>query len=100
VKGFGESLADVGLAHMRLGNLPLALKLLREGVTNLEDGGSPTFAIRAKKRLAQALLLSGHPIQAVRHLSAAHETALENHIYDQITPATNVAYRIAKAIRI
>lgn len=100
VKGLGESLADVGLAHMRLGNLSLAVKLLREGVTSLEDAESQTFAIRAKKRLAQALLLSGHPIQALRTLNAVHNTALENQIYDQMTPMTNAAYRIAKAIRI
>ena len=100
VKGLGESLADIGLAQMRLGNLSLAVKLLREGITNLEVGGSPTFAIRAKKRLAQALFLSGHPIQALRALNAVHETALENQIYDQMTPMTNAAYRIAKAVRI
>lgn len=99
VKGLGESLADIGLAQMRLGNLSLAVKLLREGVTSLEDAGNPTFAIRAKKCLGQALFLTGHPIQALRALNAVHEMALENQIYDQMTPMTDVAYRLVKVTR-
>jgi tetratricopeptide (TPR) repeat protein len=99
VKALGESLADVGLAHMRSGKVSLAVRLLREGVTNLEDARSATFAIRAKKRLAQALFISGHPIQALRALSAVHETALENQIYDQVTVATDMAHRISTVLR-
>jgi tetratricopeptide (TPR) repeat protein len=99
-KGLGESLADVGLAQLRRGNRSLAVRLLREGVVRLEGDGNPTFAVRAKKRLAQALFLSGHPIQAIRELSAVHEAALENQIYDQITATTDMAYRIATVLRL
>lgn len=96
-KGVGESCADLGLVHMRLGNLPLALRLLREGVASLDAAGSHTFAVRAKKRLALALLRSGHPVLAIRELSAAHDRAVENQIYDQITPLMHVLHRIATA---
>jgi tetratricopeptide (TPR) repeat protein len=97
-KGLGESLADLGLIHLRMGNVALAVRLLREGVANLEAAGSFPFAVRAKKRLAYALLRTGHPILAMRELSAAHETALENQIFDQISPTVDAVHRIATAL--
>ncbi len=97
LKGVAESSADLGYAHMRLGNRRLALGLLREGVAGLESAGSPTFAIRARKRLALALLQSGHPVLAVRELSDAYESAVSNQVFDQITPLMQAVYRVAAA---
>lgn len=97
-KGLGEALADLGLMHLRMGNVTLAIRLLREGVANLEAAGSTPFAVRAKKRLALGLLLSGHPVLAVRELSAAHELASENQIFDQITPPMNAVHQLIKVL--
>ena len=96
-RGLAEASGDLGFIHMRLGNLRLALKLLREGVAGLEAAGSITFTIRVKKRLAFALLRSGHPVLAIRELSAAHEQATAHQVYDQITPIMEAVHRIAKA---
>ena len=93
-KAAAEAKADIGLAQMMLGNIREAVRLLREGVRGLESAKSPTFAIRAKKRLAQALLKSGHPFQAWRELNAAHEMAVKYQIYDQITPTMEFANRL------
>ena len=99
-KGVAEALADIGLARIRMGDPVSAVKFLRDGIAGLEAAGSSTFAVRAKKRLAQALLWSGHPILALRELSVAHETALQNQIYDQVTPATAASHKIAMALGI
>lgn len=97
-KGAAEAAADVGLAHLYLGNRRLALRLLKEGVGALEASGSRTFAIRARKRLALAQLKSGHPFIAVRELCTAYENAVEHQIYDQITPLMESAHKIAGAL--
>jgi predicted metal-dependent hydrolase len=99
-KGVGETQADIALVHMRRGNVREAARMLRESVTILEDTKSYTFAIRVRKRLAQALLLSGHPLQAWNELNTAHDMAVRNHVYDQITPVMEMANRIAVGLGI
>jgi tetratricopeptide (TPR) repeat protein len=97
-KGAAEAAADLGLAHLRLGNRRLALRLLKDGTATLESAGSHTFAIRARKRLALAELRSGHPVLAVRELCTAYEAAVQHQVYDQITPLMETAHTIASAI--
>lgn len=96
-KAAGEAKADIALVHMRCGNLREAVKLLRESVATLDDAKSTTFAIRARKRLAMALLRSGRPFHAWRELNTAYETAVKNQIYDQVTPTMEIANRVAVA---
>jgi tetratricopeptide (TPR) repeat protein len=98
VKGAAETQADIALVHMRRGNVRTAVTLLREGVTVLEDQKSFTFAIRVRKRLAYALLRSGHPFQAWIELNIAHDMAVQNQVYDQITPTMEMANRLAMAL--
>jgi len=97
-KAAGEAKADVALVHMRRGDLRKAVTLLRESIATLDDAKSTTFAIRVRKRLAMALLRSGHPLQAWRELNGAFETAVKNQIYDQVTPTMEIANRIAMVI--
>jgi tetratricopeptide (TPR) repeat protein len=94
-KRIGEALADLGLVHMRLGNIRLASKLLQEGTAYLDNAGSYTFAIRARKRLALVRLLSGHPFLAVRELCTAHDAAEQHQVFDQITPLMEKIHHIA-----
>ena len=94
-KGIGETKADIALVHIRRGNLREAVKLLREGITLLEHAKSLTFAIRVRKRLAYALLKSGHPFQAWKELNTARNMAVRNQVYDQVTPTMEVANQLA-----
>jgi tetratricopeptide (TPR) repeat protein len=97
-RGIGEAKADIALVQMQRGSARQAVELLREGVAALEHAKSIPFAIRVRKRLALALLRSGHPFQAMRELSAAHESALTHQVYDQITPTMELVNRLTNIL--
>ncbi len=99
-KGIAEVKADIGLTEMRLGNTREAVRLLKESAIELDAAKSPTFAIRAKKRLAQAQLKSGHPFQAWCELNSAHDMAVRYQVFDQITSTMELANRVAVALGI
>jgi tetratricopeptide (TPR) repeat protein len=95
--GAGEALGDIGLVELRLGHVLKARRLLEEGAARLDAAGSVTFALRVRKRLAQAYLLSGHPMRALRQLADVHARAERDQIFDQISPATAFAHRMIAA---
>lgn len=98
VRAISEANADIALVHIRLGNNKDAIKLLRGSVAILEGAKSVTFALRARKRLAVALLKLVHPFQAWRQINTAYETAVKNQIYDQITPTMEIANWLAERL--
>lgn len=79
----GEALANLGYAHLCQGNPWKGRDLLEKGVGLLEKGGHPGFLVRARKKLALALLETGHPIRARRELLKVRRIVLENRLYDQ-----------------
>jgi len=91
----GEALADLGLIHLMLRNRREALRLLKDGVQLLENSGSFTFAIRARKRLALAQLKMGRPHKALKELCTAYDMAQERHVYGQITPLMETIHELA-----
>jgi hypothetical protein len=98
--GVGEVQADIALVQMRRGNSRQAVRMLRDSVSILEHGKSVPFAIRVRKRLAYALLLSGQPFQAWKELNTARDMAVRYQIYDQITPTMEIANRLAVVLRL
>jgi tetratricopeptide (TPR) repeat protein len=94
----GEAEADIALVYMRRGELRKATALLREGLAKLERTGRLPFALRVKRRLAIALLKSGHPFQALDELEAAYELAMDKQIYDQVTKTVEIAHWLATKI--
>jgi tetratricopeptide (TPR) repeat protein len=97
-KAAAEADADIALVLMRRGEYREAVRILRESAAALEAEKSITFAIRVRKRLAAALLRSGHPFQAWGELDAAYQAAVENQVFDQITPTMEMANRLAAAL--
>lgn len=71
---------------MRLGDHREACALLQDGVEQLQQAGSMPFAIRARKRLAEAYLRAWRPYSAFRELCTAYDMAEEYKVYGQITP--------------
>ncbi len=98
--GIGEASSDLGLMHLRLRNLKDASRLLARGVQLLDQAAVPTFAIRARKRLALSHLTTGHPLRALRELCSAYETAQKHHVYDQVTPLMKAIHSLSRALGI
>jgi tetratricopeptide (TPR) repeat protein len=96
--GIGEALADLGLIHLKLGNLRQARSLLTEGTRLLEEAGNFTFAIRARKRLSFSLLTTGHPVEALKELRSVFDSAQEHKVYGQITPLMETINKLASAL--
>lgn len=63
------------LVWLRPGQAREAARMLRDSVAVLEAANSTTFAVRVRKRLACALLMSGRPFQAWQELNTAYEIA-------------------------
>jgi hypothetical protein len=97
--GVGEAKADLALIKIKQFGFREARNLLLEGVSMLDAAGSFTFAIRARKRLALAHLMSGHPRDALTVLLAAHEIAEANQVYDQITPLMETLSNLKSRLR-
>lgn len=98
--GIGEVLADLGFIHLKLRNFRLARNLLKEGTRLLDEAGSFTFAIRARKRLALSHLVTACPLEALKELCSAYDSAQEHKVYGQITPLMEVIHKLGCGLRI
>jgi tetratricopeptide (TPR) repeat protein len=92
-----ESLADLGLAQLELGNNRQAVSLLRESVERFGSAGNVTFCVRAKKRLALAYFRAWRPNSAARELREAYDMAYQHQIFDQIAPIMELLHRVSEA---
>lgn len=78
----GEALSELGYGYLRAGKLLAGRRYLEQGV-ELMTGGQG-FLVRAKKKLAIAYAVTGHPLRARKELEEARKVAKEFGIFDQL----------------
>lgn len=80
----GEALSELGFGYLLTGRLLKGKRLLVDGVRFLEGGDSrPGFLVRARRKLAIAEALTGHPLVAREELARAARLAAEHSLRDQ-----------------
>jgi tetratricopeptide (TPR) repeat protein len=82
--GIGEAMSELGFGYIRQGRFFKGRDYLVKGVRSLTESERPGFLIRAKKKLAIAHALTGHPILALREHAEANKLAREKRMFDQI----------------
>lgn len=81
----GEALSELGYGYLFQLRLWRGRSLLEEGVRLLSvSNRRPGFLIRARRKLAAAYALTGHPQRARQELQAARDLALIHGVFDQI----------------
>lgn len=87
----GEALSELGFGYLFCLRWGRGKDLLLEGVSLLSQGSRRIgFLIRAKRKLAIAYALTGHPFKARRELREAQLLARENGVLDQIRYASSL----------
>jgi tetratricopeptide (TPR) repeat protein len=81
-KELGEALSELGYGYLRAGKLLAGRHYLEKGVDLLAGGQG--FLVRAKKKLAIAYAVTGHPFRAKKELEEARTIAEGLGIFDQI----------------
>lgn len=79
----GESISELGFAYLFTGRFFAGRDLLQQGVTLLTDG-DVGFLIRAKKKLACGLWLTGRRDLARRERNEAAQLAHQHRLFDQL----------------
>ena len=81
----GEALSELGYGYLFQLRLWRGRSLLEEGVRLLSvSNPRPGFLIRARRKLAAAYAITGHPKQARQELQAARDLARVHGVFDQI----------------
>lgn len=81
----GEALSELGYGYLFQLRLWHGRSLLEEGVRLLSvSDPRPGFFVRARRKLAAAYALTGHPKRARQELQAAHDLARIHGVLDQI----------------
>ncbi len=80
----GEALSELGYGYLFEGKLLKGCAYLKEGVQLLGTAKRIGFLVRAKRKLAVAHLVTGHPALAYNELQEARQLARQHGVFDQL----------------